>query len=102
MKLPRSTLYTQGIFALSFLLCVFVFMGFFSRLQVIESIASTFNDALTHRIDIRSAFHHDEIVIVKIDDKSLDALRGSDLRMLAFDKGAYASALETLFEKYEA
>lgn len=44
----------------------------------------------------------EKVVIVKIDDKTLNALWKSDIKMLSFSKEIYADFLKNAFEKYKA
>lgn len=70
--------------------------------SLVSNISENINDTLTYRLQYPSNSHNNDVVIVKIDDTSLDSIGKSDLWMLAFDKWTYARAIENLFEIYNA
>lgn len=86
------------IIALGVLICVV----FLRQWSIIDRIAQTVNDRVSYRVLYPSNAHRDEVVIVAIDDRSLDALKRSDLGILALDKGAFARVINNLFEQYGA
>lgn len=81
-------------------LFVWVIIGLLSRTPSYQSISWLLSDSVTHNIQFKHNTHDDKIVILKIDDKTLDALRRSDLGLLSIDKGFYAEVLTKLFEDY--
>ena len=62
--------------------------------SLIWNISDTVNDTLTYRLQYQNNIHPWDVVIIKIDDKSLDTIGKSDLWMLAFDKWTYADVIE--------
>ena len=73
-----------------------------SSFSLVSSISDNINDTVTYRLQYQSNRHDWNIVIIKIDDKSLDTIWKSDLWMLAFDKWTYAQGIENIFEIYNA
>ena len=65
------------------------------------SIAHLVQDSVTHSMQFSSNTHKNNIIILKIDDATLDAQRRSDLGMLTIDKWFYAEVIEKLFEDYQ-
>lgn len=80
-------------------LCILYFL---SQIQFIERIGNIVNDTFTYRLQYTQNKHSDDIVIIKIDDITLDSLWKSDLWMIAFDKWTYAELIEKIFTQYQA
>lgn len=81
-------------------LMVLVIMVLVSLVPSYQSIAHLVQDSVTHNMQFQHNTHNDNIVILKIDDTTLDAQRRSDLGMLTIDKWFYATIIEKLFEDY--
>lgn len=91
--------------SLIFFWAIIAIAGFYTLLlqyPFFASIANIVNDSVTYRFHYFQNIHPDDIVIVSIDDKTLDNIWRSDLGMLAFDKWVYAQTLENLFSQYDA
>lgn len=79
---------------------VLLFVSLISRLDIFTRASHALQDILTHRYFYTENLHEDNIVIIKIDDKTLDVLWRSDLGILSFDKWIYGELIDTLFSKY--
>lgn len=79
-----------------------VLLYIISFIPFAERIGNIVNDTFTYRLQYTQNRHNDDIVILKIDDRTLDNLWKSDLWMIAFDKGTYAELIEKLFTNYKA
>lgn len=80
-------------------LCILYILSSFS---FVERIWNTFNDYFTYKLQYKENRHNDDIVIVKIDDKTFESLWKSDLGIVSFDKGVYADFIEKVFNDYDA
>lgn len=80
----------------------FTFISWVWTFSLISNISNNVNDTLTYRLQYKENLHDNKVVIVKIDDASLDSIGKSDLWMLAFDKWTYADAIENIFQIYNA
>lgn len=85
---------------ISLLLSFFVIL--FGNIGFIERISNGVNDVFTYKIRFQNNLHADNIVIVKIDDRTLDSLGRSDIGMSNFDKGTYADLIKNIFDHYDA
>ncbi|MCH8518804.1 adenylate/guanylate cyclase domain-containing protein [Candidatus Gracilibacteria bacterium] len=70
--------------------------------RVLSEVGYLVNDRFTYQKLYQKNPHDNEIVIVRIDDKTLDAFGRSDIGVLAFDKGVHAQVIENIFEIYGA
>ncbi len=70
------------------------------RLSFIERMEHIVNDTFSYKLQYTQNRHNDDIVIIKIDDATLDSLWKSDLWMLTFDKWMYANIIEKIFTVY--
>ena len=86
---------------LSIGLCVILGLVWLYRFEFMQSMSHSFNDSLTHRLYYGSNLHDDRVVIIKIDDYTLDNLARSDIGVLALDKWVYAHVLDNLFTLYD-
>lgn len=82
---------------------MWIFLWFLLWVGTFQKISQSFNDIFTYRLAYTLGYnqHNDDIVIVKIDDRSFDMLGRSDLGISVFDKWVYAEAIKTLFETYK-
>lgn len=67
-----------------------------------ERISQSFNDTFTYWLSYKQNIHENDVVIVKIDDYTLDNFSRSDLGMFALDKWVYAQVIENIFSQYNA
>ena len=81
---------------------VLILLYIASSFTYIDRISHVINDNLTYRYFYNDNIHPDDIVILKIDDRTLDSLWKSDLWMIAFDKWVYADLISNLFDDYNA
>jgi class 3 adenylate cyclase/CHASE2 domain-containing sensor protein len=81
---------------------VLFFLYVISSISFIERTGNIVNDTFTYRLQYTQNRHNDEIVIIKIDDRTLDTLGKSDLWMIAFDKWVYGEFIEKIFTDYKA
>ena len=95
LKLSQIVSITAIIFG------VFIFVLFLSKQDIFQRASYALNDILTHRFFYADNNHSDSVVIIKIDDKTLDVLWRSDLGILSFDKWVYGEVLEKLFSQYD-
>lgn len=86
------------IFGVFSYVCIWYLLSF----SLFSSLAGLVNDTFSYKLQYANNAHENNVVIIKIDDKSLDILKSSDLWMLAFDKWTYAEAIENIFEVYGA
>lgn len=91
----------SSLFPITISMVLLIVTLWMSVTGVFERTSQGFNDIFTHKLQYSHNMHQDDIVIVKIDDATLDTLPQSDIWMLAFDKGLYARVIETLFEEYD-
>jgi len=96
-KIILSSIWALSLAVLSFFI-VFIALS----TSLISNISQNINDTFTHALQYPSNIHNNEVVVVKIDDATLDSVWKSDLWMLAFDKGTYADAIKNIFEIYGA
>jgi class 3 adenylate cyclase/CHASE2 domain-containing sensor protein len=89
-------------FVIGISLWVFLFLHIISPISYVERISHIINDRFTFRSQYSENKHTQDIVIIKIDDTTLDAIWKSDLGMMAFDKGVYADFIDTLMTRYKA
>lgn len=68
--------------------------------SLFSSVSYIFNDAFTYKLQYQNNLHDNSVVIVKIDDNTLDSLWENDLWVLSFDKWTYADILDRLFLDY--
>lgn len=68
----------------------------------IEGIWNIINDKISYQIQYKQNRHSNNIAIIKIDERTLEAFGKSDLGMLAFDKWVYAELIKKVFEHYKA
>ncbi len=94
---------SHPFFAIIFL-SIAVFFGVYmlGKISFIERIWNIVNDTLTYKLQYNQNRHSEDIVILKIDDRTLESLGQSDLWMIAFDKWAYATLIENIFTNYKA
>lgn len=81
---------------------VLLLLSILSLFTYIERLGDIVNDSLTYKQFYTSNLHNDDIVIIKIDDRTLDTLWKSDLWMIAFDKWVYADLITKVFDDYGA
>lgn len=81
---------------------VWVLVFVLSTFSYIERLGNIVNDSLTYKQFYTDNLHDDDIVILKIDDRTLDTLWKSDLWMIAFDKWVYADLITKVFDDYKA
>jgi len=83
----------------------FVFFTFFIwNSNFLRTIWTHLDDILLykHNYSLENQKHNNDIVIIKIDDKTLNSLQKWDLKILMFSKSIYANFLEKSFEQYNA
>jgi class 3 adenylate cyclase/CHASE2 domain-containing sensor protein len=100
IDIKKNIIWFSGAIILSCL--SFILVLFISSFALVSSISDNVNDAFSYKLQYQHNPHSGNIVIVKIDDKTLDNVWRSDLGMLAFDKWVYATALKNMFEVYNA
>lgn len=88
----------SGILSIWVLFLLFIF----SRFDFVEKVGNTINDTFTYRLQYGQNMHSGDVVIIAIDDRTLDSLWKSDLWMIAFDKWVYADMIEKAFSYYGA
>jgi len=98
MKHIHHPIIISSFLTLIVLCCVYIV----SLSPFTQKIGNTINDIFTYKLQYKSNSHNDEIVIIKIDDRTLDSIAKSDLGMIAFDKWVYADAIGNIFSQYGA
>ena len=71
-----------------------------SKVNILKTLWSYFDDVILYHSLEKS--HPWDVVIITIDDKTLDSFQEWDLTVLSFSKELHAQVIENLFEKYEA
>jgi len=89
-------------FLLLFSSATYILWGYITDTRVVNEVRNVINDRFTYQKLYRSNVHNDDIVIIRIDDYTLDTFWRSDLWMLWFDKWVHAQVIQNLFEKYNA
>lgn len=95
---------TLTLLAFLFLLSGISVIGvfFLSTTSFFASLAQSFDDSFTYKIHYPHNPHSEDIVIVKIDDYTLNALKDNTLGELSLEKSDYAKLLENIFSLYQA
>ncbi len=88
---------------LSLFVVIFTFFSYFiSKSNFLRWIWNYIDDILLYQYNYSKEVHDDDIVIIKIDDKTLNELQKWDMKMLSFSKELYGIFLEKIFEEYKA
>lgn len=85
---------------LSFVTLIVIFL--LSKSVFFTSLAQSFDDSFTYKIHYSHNNHNGDIVIIKIDDYTLNALKDNTLGELSLEKADYAKLLENIFSLYQA
>lgn len=72
-----------------------------SEANIVKTVGSYIDDTLLYKRTYSDNIHKNEVVIIKIDEKTLNALQGSDIKILSFSKELYANLITTLIEDYK-
>ena len=91
-----------AIFILSIFIIIFSYSSYYndSWLNVIKHVGWYIDDSLLYKRIYPDNNHNNEVVIVKIDEKTLNNLQKSDIKVLSFSKSKYAQVIERLIEDY--
>lgn len=104
-KINYSRLLKEKIapFFLSIFVIIFWYISYNieSEANFIKAVGSYIDDTLLYKRIYTDNNHENEVVIVKIDEKTLNNLQKSDIKVLSFSKELYAQTIETLIEHYE-
>lgn len=67
----------------------------------LKSISSLIDDSILYQRSYYDKYHNNDIVIIKIDEKTLDSFSKTDIRMLSFPKKLYSDLIIKLIEEYQ-
>lgn len=90
-------------FFLSILVIIFWYIsyGIDSEINIVRTIGSYIDDTLLYKRIYSDNNHANEVVIVKIDERTLNDLQKSDIKVLSFSKELYGQAITNLIEHYK-
>ena len=75
--------------------------GINSEYNFLKTIWSYVDDSLLYKRIYIENTHWNEIVIIKVDEKTLNTVQKSDLKILSFSKELYAKTIQKLIEEYQ-
>lgn len=104
-KINYSKIFVEKVvpFLLSIFIVIFSYISYWinSESNFIRTVGDVVDDTLLYKRIYPENNHQNEVVIIKVDKKTLDTLQKSDLRILSFSKTTYATVIEKLIEEYK-
>jgi class 3 adenylate cyclase/CHASE2 domain-containing sensor protein len=103
-KINYQRIFTQKIviFILSIFVITFSYVSYNidSELNIVKTIGTYIDDSLLYKRIYSDNNHQNEVILIKIDEKTLNNLQKSDIKVLSFSKELYAKVIEKLIEDY--